>query len=41
MFIFDILSGRMNSPNLLYALDLDSGFRVSSNWFPLLELWGS
>jgi hypothetical protein len=48
MFIFDILSGRMNSPNLLSAIDLntpqsisDSGFRVFSNWFPSHKLRGA
>jgi hypothetical protein len=35
VFIFNILGGSLNSPNLLSALDLNininSGFRVSSN----------
>jgi hypothetical protein len=45
MFKLDILSGRINSPNFLSALDLNdielAGFRVSSNWFPSHDLRGS
>jgi hypothetical protein len=47
MFIFDILSVRMNAPNLLSTLWFEYstisalGFRVSSDWFPSHELRGS